>query len=212
MIKINLLPEGSRRPAVERGGGPSSLKISPLLLLGLSAVLGFGAVGALGWYWNSRIARLEQQISKEQAEQARLAAIQKQNQVYENQVKELEQRLHTIQLLEAGRTGPVPLMSALGDTATQTRDLYLLSVSPEGDRLLLKGEAASAASIAGFITALKRSGGFADVELRQYYQDDEKERMVFKFDLNCAYGHPGSAASAARAGTGTGASGPRTKS
>ena len=212
MIKINLLPEGSRRSAVQRRGGPSSLKVSPLLLLGLSAVLGFGAVGGLGWYWNGRIVRLEQQISKEQAEKARLAGIQKQNQVYENQVKELERRLHTIELLEAGRTGPVPFMTALGDTANQTRDLYLLSVSPEGDRLLLKGEAASAASIAGLIAALKRSSGFADVELRQYYQDDEKDRTVFKFDLNCAYGHPGSAAGAARAGTVAGASGPRTKS
>ncbi len=191
MIKINLFPEGGRQQAIEPGIGRSPLKVSPALVVGLSALLSFGVVGALGWYWSGQVARLAQQMKAEQVEQARLAAIQQKNQLYEKQVRELERRLHTIQVLEDQRTGPVELMTALGDTVNQTRDLYLMSASPQGDQLLLEGRAASVESIAGFIAALKHSGSFAEVELREYYQDDEAERVTFKFDLNCVYRRAG---------------------
>ncbi len=226
MIKINLFPEGGRQPAIEPGIGRSPVKVSPVLLVGISALLSFGVVGGLGWYWSGQVARFEQQKKAEQVEQARLAAIQQKNQLYEKQVRELERRLHTVQVLEETRTGPVELMTALGNTVNQTRDLYLLSASPQGDQLLFEGRAASVESIAGFIAALKRSGSFAEVELRRYYHDDEAERITFKFDLNCVYrrgagilpasGNHGRDARATGAATGSGtaagASGARAKS
>ena len=212
MIKINLLPEGSERPAGGRGLGRPPTRASLVLLAALSVLLGFAGVGFLGWHWNSAISRLETQLTKEQAEGARLAAIQKQNQSYEKQARELEQRVRTIQALEESRTGPVRLMTALGDTVNRTRDLSLVSVGPEGDRLLVKGQAESVGSIAAFIAALKNSGSFSSVELRQYYQDDQAERMTFKFDLDCVYRQTGTATGTAAPSALQAPSVPRTKS
>ena len=187
MIRINLLPEGVKGAgAWERGAG-AGLSFSPFLVVGGSALAAFALVGGLAWFWVARGARFEREVRKEQAEQARLAVIEKENQVYAGQLKEIEQRVQTIRALEQSRTGPVQFMAALGETVDRTRDVYLVSVGPDGDRLLVKGQAGSVASIADFIAALKRSGEFAQVELGQYYQDDQAERLVFQFDLHCVY-------------------------
>ena len=187
MIRINLLSEGVKGAAAWEGAAGVRLAVSPLVVVGGSALVAFALVGGLAWFWSARGARLEREVRKEQTEQARLAAIEKENQVYARQLKELEQRVNTIRGLESSRTGPVEFMTALGETVGRTRDVYLVSVGPDGDRLLVKGQAASVGSIAGFMTALKRSGGFAQVELGQYYQDDQAERLTFKFDLRCVY-------------------------
>jgi Tfp pilus assembly protein PilN len=191
MIKINLLPEGIRQAPTGEDAETSSLRLSPVLLLAASAVVCFALLGALSWYWSSETARLESEVKKERLEQARLAAIQKESLLYQKQMQELEQRVRTIQLLQDNRTGPVDFMTVLGAVVNQTGGLYLLSVSPEANRLVLKGQSQSVKSIAGFITTLKRSGSFADVKLRQYYQEDQGTRRGFKFDLECAYQPPG---------------------
>jgi Tfp pilus assembly protein PilN len=200
MIKINLLPEGIRQVQTLEDAEPSPLGISPVLLLAASAVVCFAVVGALGWYWSHDTSRLEREMKKERAEQARLAAIQKESSLYQKQMEELEQRVRTIQVLQDRRTGPVDFMTVLGAVVNQTGDLYLLSVNPEANRLVLKGQSQSVKSIAGFITALNHSGSFADVRLREYYQEDQGVRRGFKFDLECAYQPPGTIATPGSAG------------
>lgn len=194
MIRINLLPEGAKRAGAWEAGGAEGLSFSPVLVVGGSALVCFALVGGLAWFWSARSSRFEREVKKEQTEQARLAVIGKENQVYARQLKELEQRVQTIRALEQTRTAPVQFMTALGETVDRTRDVYLVSVGPDGDRLLVKGQAGSVASIADFIAALKRSGEFAQVELGQYYQDDQAERLVFKFDLHCVYRSAGEVA------------------
>lgn len=186
MIRINLLPEGVKNAAWE-GGAAKGLAVNPGWVVGASAMVGFVVMGGLAWFWSARGARFEREVRREQAEQARLAAIEKENQIYARQLKELEGRVSTLKALESSRTGPVDFMTALGETVDRTKDVYLVSVGADGDRLLVKGQAGSVGSIADFIAALKRSGGFADVELGQYYQDDQSERLTFKFDLRCVY-------------------------
>lgn len=213
MIRINLLPEGMRRAAASATGAEGALAVSPVVVVGASALAAFAVVGGLAWFWSARGARFERQVRKEQAEQVRLAAIGRENQVYAGQVKEIEQRVQTIRGLESTRTGPVEFMSALGDTVSRTRDVYLVSVGPEGGRLLVKGQAGSVGSIASFITALKRSGAFSEVELGQYYQDDQAERLTFKFDLRCVYQAAGGAAGESKSpGTVASSGGARAKS
>ena len=93
-------------------------------------------------------------------------------------------------MLQARRQGPVDLMEGLGETVSQTRDLYLLQVTPEGNVLHIRGEANRVPAIAQFIKALTSSQRFADVKLRQYYQDNQNGRTNFKFNLDCAYVPP----------------------
>lgn len=191
MIKINLLPEGIRQVQPMDDAEPAPLRLSPALLLAASAVVCFAVVGAFGWYWSREAARLEGEFKKERAEQARLAAVQKESLLYQKQVQELDQRVRTIQALESSRTGPVGFMTVLGAVVNQTSDLYLASVSPEKDNVVLKGQSQSAKSIAVFIAALRQSGSFPNVKLQQYYQEDQGGRRCFKFELECAYQPPG---------------------
>ncbi len=187
MIRINLLREESGHVAHKPARGPALNFSNPGLTFGMAAAVCAAVLGFLWWNWSHQIDKLNQDMAKARAEQTRLAAIQAENQRYQQQVRALEDRIRTIESLEASRTGPVPFMSGLGLMAGRTDGLYLLSVAPDGDRILLKGIADSVPAIAGFIAALKQSGSFADVHLRQYYQDDQPDRVSFKFDLDCQY-------------------------
>jgi len=191
MIRINLLGETAKATEVRGSQGPAPPVASLALAFGASLVVCLGVVGLLGWLWGRQVDRLQVELKKQQAEQARLVAVAAENKRYEQEIVEVQARISTIQGLENARTGPVDLLNSLADTVNRANDLYLLSVKAEGGRLILKGESGSPRSIADFIAALKREGDFYEVHLQQYYQDDENERMNFKFDLDCVYSRGG---------------------
>jgi len=190
MIRINLLEEAAvaEIPAAETMAVPAS---DLALAFGVSLVVSLGTVGILGWIWGRQVDRLQRELTVEKAEAARLVAVAAENRRYEQDIREFQARINTIQELQKARTGPVDLMNSLADTVDRADDLYLLSVKSDEGRLVLKGQSGSVRSIANFISALKRAGVFYNVHLQQYYQDDEDERTNFKFDLDCVYSREG---------------------
>jgi Tfp pilus assembly protein PilN len=78
-------------------------------------------------------------------------------------------------------------MINMGNIVNKAEDLYVLTMTPDGARVSVKGQANSVQSIANFITNLKAAGVFQDVQLRQYYQDDQFSRLSFKFNLDFVY-------------------------
>ena len=195
MIKINLL--GLARPVSAKASTAPLTAVHQALIFVGAAVVAFLVVGFFYTYWTNQISELERNLKKEKAEQARLAAIQVENQRYKQQRKDLEERINTIQMLQQSRVGPVELMTVLGNTVNRTTDLYLLTAGMEGNRLVLKGQSNSVEAIANFISALKVSKGISDVQLRQYYQDDQHNRPSFKFNIDCVYSVATAAAPAA---------------
>ena len=185
MIKINLL--GLARPVSAKASTTPLTAVHQALIFVGAAVIAFLVVGFFYTYWTNQISELERNLKKEKAEQTRLAAIQVENQRYKQQRKDLEERINTIQMLQQSRVGPVELMTVLGNTVNRTTDLYLLTAGMEGNRLVLKGQSNSVEAIANFISALKVSKGVSDVQLRQYYQDDQHNRTTFKFNIDCVY-------------------------
>lgn len=158
-----------------------------------SALFAFGLVGFIYKLWSGDVNRLETALKEEKRKQAELAQIKEQNQRYQAQKNRLESLYNTIQALEKSRVGPVEFLTALGNTVNRTNELYLLSVASQGDRTVIRGQANSVEAIATFIGALKSSGFFEDVQLRESYEDDQDHRMTFKFNLDCSY-KPSSAA------------------
>jgi Tfp pilus assembly protein PilN len=191
MIKINLLGETPKAAEAHASESPALPTASLALAFGITLVVALGVVGMLGWAWGRQVDRLHQELRKEQAEQARLTAVAAENKRYEQEIAEVQTRINTIEALEKARTGPVNLMNSLADSVNRANDLYLLSVKADGGRLILKGESGSVSSIADFIAALKRQGDFYQVHLQQYYQDDENDRVNFKFDLDCVFSQGG---------------------
>ena len=187
MMKINLL--GQEAPEL-RLAGASSASARQAFVFVLALAVSMSAVGFVYYYWSHQISQVQASLRREQIRQKDLASVRTQNQEYQKQLKTLEERIQTIQMLQAKRQGPVDLMEGLGETVDQTQDLYLLQVTPEGNVLHIRGEARRVPAIAQFIKALASSQRFADVKLKQYYQDNQKGRTNFKFNLDCAYVPP----------------------
>lgn len=189
MIRINLL--GVARPTKVSGPPPTVARHA--LVFGVSAVVAFGIVGFFYRYWSSQIDTLNKQKAEQQRERDRLAQIRAENDRYRAQLEQLQRRQDTIQQLQDSKAGPVDFMDRLGDIVNRSNDLYLLAVNPDGARVAIRGQSNSVESISNFIARLKDSGSFGDVQLRQYYQDDEHNRLSFKFNLDCTYKLPSAA-------------------
>jgi Tfp pilus assembly protein PilN len=194
MIRINLLrpPEAPGVGEAPSGVGLTQREQVQFLVGGLAAAL--LVAGACYWYWNGQVSKLTNDLAVEKREAARLAAIQAENQRYVQQLREIDTRLRTIQTLQDRRVGPTALLSALGETVNQTPGVYLLTAGAETGRLVIQGQSDSVNAIADFVAALKRAGPFQDVQLRQFFQEDQDNRTSFKFNLDCALVSPGAAA------------------
>jgi Tfp pilus assembly protein PilN len=201
MIKINLLGVAAPKPKVR-----AVVPVSKAMQMGTflaALVVCFAMVGLLYMLWSRSVAILNVQLKKQQAEQARLAAIKQENARYEHQRSLLEARIKTIQVLQTSRVGPLEFMNALGNVVNKTpNDLYLFSVAPQGDRVAIRGQAGSVNSVATLLSSMKTSGYFADVQLRQFYEDDLENVTSYKFNLDCSYKSPLAAGSPTQAGAG----------
>jgi Tfp pilus assembly protein PilN len=197
MIRINLL--GVVRPVAKPAGPPPTAARQAVIFVA-SLLVAFGVVGFMYRYWTNQIAELNKRLAEEKREADRLAHIRAENQTYLAQQQQLERRTNTIQMLEASRVGPTDFMTTLAALVNRTNDLYLLSVTPAGDRTVIQGQSNSVESIATFVGALKNSGNFGDVQLRQYFQDDQHNRVSFKFNIDCVYKMPSAAPRAAPPG------------
>ena len=187
MMKINLL--GQEAPELRLAvGSPQAAR--QVLVFVVALAVSLSTTGFVNYYWNHQISQVQAALRREQIRQKELASVRAQNQQYQQQLKTLEERIQTIQTLQARRQGPVDLMEGLGETVNHTQELYLLQVTPEGNELHIRGEASQVPAIAKFIKELMNSPRFSDVRLRQYYQDDQHGRMSFKFNLDCAYVPP----------------------
>jgi Tfp pilus assembly protein PilN len=166
-------------------------------------VVSFGIVGLMYLIWNGSIAKLNVELKKQQAEQTRLVGIRQENARYEGRRAELEQRVKAVQLLESSRVGPTEFMSALGDVVAKTpTDLFFASVTHDGSRVAIQGQAGSANSVATLLALLKSCGYFDDVQLRQFYEDDKQELVSYRFNLDCSYKLPSGATTLTQASAG----------
>jgi Tfp pilus assembly protein PilN len=207
MIKINLLGVAAPKPEAA-AVAPASKAVQVGASIG-ALVVCFAIVGLFYMIWSASIGTLNVELRKQQAERARLAAIKQDNAKYEKERRLLEQRINTIQVLQASRVGPTEFMNALGNVVNKTTsDLYLFSVAPQGDRVVIHGQAASAHSVAALLSSMQTSGYFDDVQLRQFYEDDVQDLVSYKFNMDCAYKSPLAAASPTQADAGASAATP----
>jgi Tfp pilus assembly protein PilN len=63
-------------------------------------------------------------------------------------------------------------------------------MAPTGERITLKGQTNTVDSVATFLSALKNSGSFDGVQLDEFYQDDQHDRLTYKFSVSCQFKSP----------------------
>jgi len=182
MIRINLLgqtrPKASRRP-VDTGAA------LPLVFIGAGVLLG----GLILFYfyhsWQTQLADENKRIQQLQVQKTDLEQIKLQVEAFEKQKTVLQQRVSTIEKLQRDRTGAQELLDQVANTVSRAENLWLISMNKKGTALTMDGAAASLNSVANFITALKRSGYFQKVEIKDAKQDEKSSNVVtFNFSIN----------------------------
>jgi type IV pilus assembly protein PilN len=188
MIRINLL--GRVRPKAARQTVPLESTLQVILLVAALAI----SVGVLWYYWaqlDGETHTLQADIQKQQGEKARLENLKTQVENFQREKDVLQQRIDVIEQLQRNRTGGQELMDALANTVVRTDTLWLTSVARKGDSLAITGEAASINAVANFITELKRSGYFDQIEIKESHQDPgEKVVQSFIFELTAQFALP----------------------
>ena len=192
MIRINLLgapkPKGKKGPAIsmpsfEFGnlGGPV-LQVAVVLLIA-------GAVNAGYWYKLDREkasievrARVAEQKNRELADiKVRYLERQKQAEAYKRRVDVIDQLRNT-----NSHTGPVNLLSMIGDTVNNTEAVWINSLQDQGASVAIDGTALSSDPVANLISNLQKTGFFRNIEMKESYQDDTvKDMQAFQFTLTC---------------------------
>ena len=188
MIRINLLgqirPKASRRP-VDTGAA------LPVLFIGAGLVLGVLVLGFLFYSWQQQLNTENNKIKTLQAQKTDLENIKQQVEAFDKQKQVLQQRVSTIEQLQRDRTGGQDLLDMVANTVSRTENLWLTTMTRKGTNLPIEGSSASVNAVANFITALKRSGYFQKVEIKETKQDDKNATVqTFNFQLSAEISPP----------------------
>ncbi len=188
MIRINLLgqirPRAARRP-VDTG---SAL---PVVFIGAGLVLGALVLGFFYYTWQNQLNRENAEIKRLTAQKTDLEQTKLQVEAFEKQKVVLQQRVATIEQLQRDRTGGQELLDMIANTVSRTENLWLTEMIRKGNTLEIAGASASINSVANFITALKRSGYFQKVEIKETKQDEKNLAVqTFGFQLSAEVSPP----------------------
>jgi type IV pilus assembly protein PilN len=195
MIRINLLgqakPKASRRP-VDTGAA------LPVLFIGAGILFGALILGYVYYNWQHQLSEENAKIKQLQTQKTDLEQVKLQVEAFEKQKAVLQQRVNTIEQLQRDRTGGQELLDQIASTVSRTENLWLTSMVKKGNDMTLEGASASVNGVANFITALKRSGYFSNIEIKESKQDDKATAVqTFNFQISAQITPPGAGAPAA---------------
>jgi len=190
MIRINLLgspkPKGKKNvavsmPSFELGnlGGPLVQVAAVLLIAG---ALNFGY-----WYQLDREKKsIDVQTRVAEQKNRELADIKVRYMERQKQAEAYKRRVDVIDQLRNNQTGPVSLLSMIGDTVNNTEAVWLNSMQDQGASVAIDGTALSSDAVANLISNLQKTGFFKNIEIKESYQDDGvKDMQAFQFTLTC---------------------------
>jgi len=190
MIRINLLgqirPKTGRRP-VDTGAA------MPTIFLLSGAALGIAFLFFMYLNYQKSLNEENIRISQLTAEKTQLEQIKLQVEAFQKQKVVLQQRVSTIEQLQKDRTGGQELLDMVANTVSRTENLWLTTVTRKGNNLTFEGSSASINAVANFITALKRSGYFQKVEIKESKQDEKNtsvQTYVFEISAEIAPSQP----------------------
>jgi Tfp pilus assembly protein PilN len=163
----------------------------PLVFVGAGAALGVLALFLLYLSWQKQLNDENTRIKQLQAQKADLEQIKQQVDTFEAQKKVLTQRVQTIEQLQRDRRGAQELLDEIASTVSRTDNLWLITMTRKGTSLSMEGASGSVNSVANFITALKRSGYFQKVEIKETKQDEKNSGIqTFLFQMTAEISPP----------------------
>jgi type IV pilus assembly protein PilN len=197
MIRINLL--GRSRPKATRTAVPLEATLQ-YVFLAIALVVSVGVLYGHYFLMDRENTAVLAHIQVQMGEKARLEQLKQQVENFDAQKQVLQQRISVIEQLQRNRTGGQELMEAIANTVSRTDTLWLTSLDRKGDVLTINGAAGSINAVANYITQLKRSGYFQQVEIKESHQDPSSKTVeIFDFALTAQFGLPPSTGAGATA-------------
>ena len=183
MIKVNLAPPTTKRPRRAAAAAGTELNLGLLfggILVALVLIIG-------GWWLAMSLEsrRLTAEIENNRRELERLKPIIAAGQRYRRERDELERRLNAIETVARNQARPVYLLDAMADTLPP--DLWLTRLEERGPSLRIAGTTYSSVALSDFMSNLKASGKFKDVDLVESRQDLTKTPRLITFEVSCRF-------------------------
>jgi Tfp pilus assembly protein PilN len=192
MIRINLLgvPKAKSK---KRGGGMAAMSSgvpgegpNPVVLIVIGLVAGLAVAGGLWYRANAATTRIAEETQAAEAENKRLGAVKAKFVEKEKQVSFYKRRVEVIDELRNKQSGPVDLLTMVGDTVSNTEAVWLHSMTDSGTAINFEGNALSVQAVANLIDNLDKTGYFKSVEIEESYQDKKlKDVTGFFFKIKC---------------------------
>jgi Tfp pilus assembly protein PilN len=194
MIKINLL--GQKPPKPARRAVPAGLGTTLMLLVAGVAVAGV----VLFAFWKTdqdELKKAQDEITSLTAQKTTLAPLEEELKKLEQQEADLQRKRGLIDVIERSKIGGRELLETVAGTVVRTETLWLTLMTRKGDALTMEGSAGSLQAVANFITQLKRSGYFEQVEIKETRQDERSgAAALFVFSITAQFRPPAAAGAA----------------
>ncbi len=169
MIRINLL--GQARPKAAKTAVPVEATMQALMAI-FALVAAIVVLGIIYYNQTSEYNKTEARITALKAEKASLQQVKQDVTRFESQKSTLQQRIDVIETLQKNRSGGQDLLQMVANTVVRVDELWLTSLTRTGNSIDIQGEAGNISAVANFITQMKRSGYFDDVEIKDAKEND----------------------------------------
>jgi type IV pilus assembly protein PilN len=146
-----------------------------------------GSLNAGYWYkLNREKTSIAAQMRLAEQKNRELADIKVKYLERQRQADAYKRRVDVIDQLRNNQTGPVNLLSMIGDTVNNTEAVWLNSLQDQGANVAIDGTALSSDAVANLISNLEKTGFFRNIEIKESYQDENvKDMQAFQFTLTC---------------------------
>jgi type IV pilus assembly protein PilN len=186
MIRINLAPERGRR---RRGAGLGLNLSLPSFNLGwLFGIVYLAALLGVGGYWWT-LKATEQRLRTDIANAKREIDVLKVQIGQENKMKdmaaELRKRVDIIENLTKNQARPIVLVDAFADTVPA--DLWITAFEERNAALKISGSATSTVAVSNFMTNLRQTGKFKDIDIVISRQDLARPSPLVTFEVTCRF-------------------------
>lgn len=197
MIRINLL--GQERPKAAKTAVPvEATMMAVMAILALTAAV--VVLGVIYYQQSNQYSKTEARIAALKVEKASLQQVKQDVDRFESQRATLQQRIDVIETLQKNRSGGQDLLQMIANTVVRVDELWLTSMNRTGNSIDLQGEAGSINAVANFITQMKRSGYFDNVEIKDAKENDIKPGVeTYGFSMSATINPQGIAATSGQA-------------
>lgn len=173
MIRINMLPHERKKTSVVT-----------IEIIAAGALIFVVLVGVAIWshYLDTVMDEKLATIDRKDKQVEELQVIIDQVMKYEQDVKNLENKVNTIKDLKNNQTGPVQLLDELNRRLPE--EIWIGNLNTAGDLVTIRGYGLSQTSVGDFMSSLESSPYFHDINLKIVTLDRQEGRDVYEFALD----------------------------